>query len=51
MLIIIYIDDMLIIGQTRKEVETARNTLIYILQHLEFLLNLKKSVPQPCQEI
>ena len=51
MLIIIYIDDMLIIGQTRKEVESARNTFIYVLQHLGFCLNLKKSVPQPCQKI
>ena len=51
MLIIIYVDDMLIIGRTRKEVESARNTLIYVLQHLRFRLNLKKSVPQPCQEI
>ena len=51
MLIIIYIDDMLIIGRTKNEVESTRNTLIYLLQHLEFLLNLKKSVLQPCQEI
>ena len=51
MLIIIYIDDMLIIGRTRKEVESTRDTLIYLLQHLGFLLILKKSVLQPCQEI
>ena len=31
MMIIIYIDDMLIIGQTRKEVESTRDTLIYLL--------------------
>ena len=30
-LIIIYIDDMLIIGRTRKEVELTRDTLIYLL--------------------
>ena len=46
MLIVIYIDDRLIIGQT-KEVESTSDTLIYLLQHLEFLLNLKKSVLQP----
>ena len=51
MLIFIYIDDMLIIGRSREEIETTRDTLIYFLQHLGFLLNLKKSVLQPCQEI
>ena len=50
MLIIIYID-ILKIGRTRKDVESTRDTLIYLLQHLGFLLNLKKSVLQPCQEI
>ena len=50
-LIIINIDDILIIGRTRKEVESTRDTPIYLLQHLGFLLNLKKSVIQPCQEI
>ena len=42
---------MLIIGRTRKEVESTRDTLIYLLQHLGFLLNLKISALQPCQEI
>ena len=51
MLIIIYVDDILIIGQTRKEVESTRDTLIYLLQQLEFLLNLKKSVLHLCQVI
>ena len=51
LLIIIYIDDMLIIGWTRKEVELTRDTLIYLLQHLGFVLNLKKFVLQPCQKI
>ena len=50
-MLIICTDDMLIIGQTRKEVESTRDTLIYLLQHLGFLLNLKKSVLQPCQII
>ena len=44
MLIIIDIDDILIIGSTRQKVESTRDTLIYLLQHLVFLLNLKKSV-------
>lgn len=51
MLIIIYIDDMLIIGRTQKEAEISRDTVIYLLQHLGFLFNMKKSVFTPCQEI
>ena len=51
MLIIIYVDDMLIIGRTRKEVESTMDTPIYLSEHLSFFLNLKKSVLQPCQEI
>ena len=49
MLIVIYIDDRLIIGQT-KEVESTRDTLIYFLRNLEFLLSLKKSLLQPYRE-
>ena len=49
MLIIIYIDDMLIIDRIRNEVKSTRDTLIYLLQHLGFLLNLKKSVLQLCK--
>ena len=51
MLIIIYIDDILITGRRKKEVESTRDTFIYLLQYLGFLLNLKKSVLQPCEEI
>ena len=51
LLIIIYIDEMLKIGRTREEVESTRDTLIYLLQHLGFVLNLKKSVLHRCQEI
>ena len=29
----------------------ARNILIFLLQNLGFLINIKKSVPQPCQKI
>ena len=42
MLIIIYIDEMIIIGRTRKEMESTRDILIYLLQHLGFLLVFKE---------
>ena len=40
--IIIYLDDMLLIGHTIKETLMVRDTLIF-LQQLGFVLNLKKS--------
>ena len=50
-LIIIYIDDMLVIGRSFQETVMARDTIVFLLQHLGFLLNLEKSVLTPCQEI
>ena len=41
-LIITYLDDMLLIGHTIEERLMARNTVILPLQHLGFVLNLKK---------
>ena len=34
-----------------EELTLARDTLIYLLQNLGFLINIKKSVLQPCQTI
>ena len=48
-LITIYLDDMLLIGHTIKEILTARDTVIFHLQQLRFLLNLKKLVLTPTQ--
>ena len=48
---IIYLDDMLIMGRTLPEILIARDTLIFLLQHLGFVINLKKSVPHPVKQI
>ena len=50
-LIVIYLDDMLIIGRTREQTEIARDTVIFLLQHLGFVINLKKSDLFPKQRI
>ena len=42
--IIVYLDDILILGKTLKETILSRDTVIYLLQNLEFAINLKKSV-------
>ena len=48
--IVIYLDDMLIIGRTREEVIVLRDTVIFLLQCLGFVINQKKSVMTPVQE-
>ena len=50
-LIIIYLDDMLLISRTIKETLMARDTVIFLLQLLWFVLNLKKSALTPTQRI
>ena len=49
--IIIYLDDMLLLGKTMEEILVARDTLIFLLQHLWFVINLKKSVLEPQQKM
>ena len=49
--IIIYLDDMLLMGRTLPEILMARDTLIFLLQHLGFVINLKKSVLHPVKQI
>ena len=41
--IIIFFDDMLVMAQTLKEILKAKETLIFLLQNLSFVINLKKS--------
>ena len=48
--VVIYLD-MLIIGRTREETIALRDTVILLLQRLEFVINQKKSVMTPVQEI
>ena len=49
--LIIFLDDILIFAQSRKELDQARDTLIFLLQNLGFLINLRKSEFQPTQHI
>ena len=49
--IVIYLDNMLIMGQTMEEILMSRDTVIFLLQHLSFVLNLEKSILNLVQEI
>ena len=48
---IIFLDDILLMAASKEELTFARGTLIYLLQNLGFLINRKKSVLEPCQNI
>ena len=45
--IIIYLDDMLLMASSLEDLLMARDTMIFILQHLGFLINIKKSCLEP----
>ena len=49
--IIIYLDDMLLMERKLPEILMGRDTLIFLLQHLGFVINLKKSVLHPVKQI
>ena len=49
--IVIYLDNMLIMGQTMEEILMRRDTVIFLLQHLSFALNLVMSILNLVQEI
>ena len=42
---------MLLISQSTARLLVARDTLIFLLQHLIFIVNLKSSVKEPVQTI
>ena len=44
---IIYLDDMLLMASSLEDLLMARDTLIFIIQHLGFLINIKKSYLEP----
>ena len=48
--LVIYLDGIVLMGRT-EEILMSRNTLIFLLQHLGFVINLKKSVLTPSQQI
>ena len=45
--IIIYFDDMLLMASSLDDLLMAADTLIFILQHLGFLINITKSYLEP----
>ena len=47
----VYLDDMLLIGRTLLGIMTGRNILIFLLQNLRFVINLKKSILQPVKQL
>ena len=49
--VIIYLDDMLLMSQTLKELLMNRDTIIFLLTRLRFVINLKKSILVPVQKI
>ena len=49
--VVIYLDDIILLGRTLKEIKIARETTIYLLQHLGFVINLKKSCLDPSREM
>ena len=40
--LVIFVDDILLMGRRLEEILMSRDTLIFLLQHLGFVLNLKK---------
>ena len=49
--LIIFLDNILLMASSKEELTLARDTLIYLLQNLGFLINRKKLVLEPCQNI
>ena len=49
--VIIYLDDLLILGNSMSKIITARDSVIFLLQHLGFVINLKKCMFDPVQDI
>ena len=46
---IIYLDDIIIINQSQGQLLQDRNSMIWLLQHLDFVINWKKSALAPTQ--
>ena len=49
--VIIYLDDLLILGKSVSELFMTRDSAIFLLQDLGFAINLEKCVLDPVQEI
>ena len=48
---LIYLDDMLLMGHSIEEISMCRDTVIFLLQYLGYVINWKKSVLTPVQKI
>ena len=49
--IIIYIDDMLILADSKEEASKHLEVLVFLLEALGFIINQEKSLLSPVQEI
>ena len=49
--VIIYLDDMLLLSHTVREAYMNRDTIIYLLRNLAFIINIKKPILHPFQKI
>ena len=49
--VLIYLDDILLMSQSLERLLVARDTVIFLLQHVGFVINFKKSVMEPVQTI
>ena len=47
----LFLDDLVIFGNTMEEILVARDFVILLLQHLGFVINFKKRILEPTQEI
>ena len=47
--LIIYLDDILIFGSSQEEIELARDTTLYLLENLGFVINREKSELTPAR--
>ena len=48
---VIYLDDMLLMNQTKEGMKKDRDSLIWILHHLGWVINWKKSIMSPTQSL
>ena len=49
--LIIYLNDILVMGSSLEEIMMSRDTLIFVLQNLGFVINFQKSVLNPSHQI
>ena len=49
--LIAYLDDFLLLGRSKKEIMRARDSMIFILEQLGFIINYGKSILTPCKRL